>query len=175
MAPHRKVSMPWRELTAGTLAFYFALSFATAVGGSVTAKPRTISGRWRTQPDDRALRRAGFPESTSGAVPGNAAMGFGGAFGKLPLSFEANQGQADFPVRFLARGRGYSLFLTPTEAVLVLRSASPKSKVEGRKAEAGSRQLSVVSSQWQRTTDHGQGAHFFRLPSTSFNRQATIP
>jgi hypothetical protein len=165
--------MPWRELTAGTLAFYFALSFATAVGGSVTAKPRTIAGRWRTQPDDRALRRAGFPESTSGPVPGNAAMGFGGAFGKLPLSFEANQGQADFPVRFLARGRGYSLFLTPTEAVLVLRSASPKSKVEGRKAEAGSRQLSVVSSQWQRTTDHGPRTRGALLSPSIDNLQST--
>ena len=38
-------------------------------------------------------------------------------YGKLPLVFESNQGQADPQVRFLARGRGYSLFLTPAEAV----------------------------------------------------------
>jgi len=37
---------------------------------------------------------------------------------KLPLSFEANQGQADGTVKFLSRGSGYTLFLTPTEAVL---------------------------------------------------------
>src|SRR5271170_6172880 len=42
-------------------------------------------------------------------------------YGKLPLSFEANQGQADPQVRFLSRGQGYSLFLTDTEAVLSLR------------------------------------------------------
>ncbi len=44
------------------------------------------------------------------------------AFGKLPLSFEANQGQVDKQVNFLARGSGYSVFLTPTQAVLTLRA-----------------------------------------------------
>ncbi|MEY2518284.1 MAG: hypothetical protein QOF24_43 [Verrucomicrobiota bacterium] len=42
------------------------------------------------------------------------------AYGKLPLAFEANQGQTDPHVKFLSRGNGYSLFLTPTEAVIVL-------------------------------------------------------
>lgn len=41
-------------------------------------------------------------------------------YGKLPLSFEANLGQTDPSVKFLARGQGYSLFLTSTEAVLSL-------------------------------------------------------
>ncbi|MGH3370962.1 MAG: Calx-beta domain-containing protein, partial [Nocardioidaceae bacterium] len=44
------------------------------------------------------------------------------AYGRLPLRFEANHGQADPGVRFLARGRGYGLFLTSTEAVLALTS-----------------------------------------------------
>ncbi|MBV5272539.1 MAG: hypothetical protein JZU52_02480, partial [Lamprocystis purpurea] len=39
-------------------------------------------------------------------------------YGKLPYTFEANGGQADAAVKFLARGPGYSLFLTPGEAVL---------------------------------------------------------
>ncbi|HEV2381740.1 MAG TPA: SBBP repeat-containing protein [Terriglobia bacterium] len=43
-------------------------------------------------------------------------------YGTLPLSFEANQGQTDSDVRFLAHGPGYSLFLTADEAVLALRS-----------------------------------------------------
>ncbi len=42
-------------------------------------------------------------------------------YGKLPLAFEANQGQAPSDVRFLSRGSGYSLFLTGEEAVLALR------------------------------------------------------
>lgn len=42
------------------------------------------------------------------------------AYGKLPLIFEANQGQVDDHVRFISRGRGSTLFLTSTEAVLML-------------------------------------------------------
>src|SRR5438270_274589 len=41
-------------------------------------------------------------------------------YGRLPLHFEANQGQTHEDVRFLARGAGYSLYLTAGEAVLVL-------------------------------------------------------
>ncbi|MGD0009787.1 MAG: hypothetical protein ABSE93_14735 [Terriglobia bacterium] len=42
-------------------------------------------------------------------------------YGKLPLSFEANTGQADKSVKFLSRGSGYGLYLTGNEAVLTLR------------------------------------------------------
>ncbi|MBA3620109.1 MAG: SBBP repeat-containing protein [Acidothermales bacterium] len=42
------------------------------------------------------------------------------AYGRLPLSFEQNRGQTDPRVRYMARGSGYSLFLTPQEAVLSL-------------------------------------------------------
>src|SRR5437879_4336334 len=50
------------------------------------------------------------------------------AYGKLPLSFEANRGQTDPQVRFLSRGSGYTLFLTPTEAVLTLTKADAHAK-----------------------------------------------
>ena len=36
----------------------------------------------------------------------------------LPLFFEANKGQTDSRIRFMARGKGYTLLLTPTETVL---------------------------------------------------------
>ncbi len=39
-------------------------------------------------------------------------------YGKLPLSFEANDGQVNREVRFLSRGKGYTLFLTSNEIVL---------------------------------------------------------
>ncbi len=42
------------------------------------------------------------------------------SYGELQLQFEANQGQTDEAVRFLSRGSGYSLYLTVSEAVLVL-------------------------------------------------------
>lgn len=54
-------------------------------------------------------------------------------YGQLPLNFEPNRGQTDSQVKFLSRARGYTLFLTGTEAVLRLRASksaveSPKSK-----------------------------------------------
>ncbi|HXM94206.1 MAG TPA: SBBP repeat-containing protein [Candidatus Dormibacteraeota bacterium] len=49
------------------------------------------------------------------------------SYGKLPLSFEANVGQTSSQVKFLSRGQGYTLFLTPSgEAVLALRKSVPK-------------------------------------------------
>lgn len=44
-------------------------------------------------------------------------------FGKLPLTFEANQGQTDWQTRFVARGNGYSALLTAGGMVLSLRPA----------------------------------------------------
>jgi hypothetical protein len=55
------------------------------------------------------------------AVP----AGHAAAASPMPMSFEPNQGQADPAVKFLARGRGYGLFLAPTESVLVLAPATP--------------------------------------------------
>ncbi|MBI4574248.1 MAG: SBBP repeat-containing protein [candidate division NC10 bacterium] len=63
--------------------------------------------------------------SRTGAVRASETAAATGArlpelFGRLPLHFEINQGQTDPQVQFLARGPGYTLFLTPTEAVLRL-------------------------------------------------------
>ena len=47
-------------------------------------------------------------------------------YGKLPLSFEPNLGQSAEQVKFLSRGQGYTLFLTPNEAVFSLRHSETK-------------------------------------------------
>ncbi|HEV8132087.1 MAG TPA: SBBP repeat-containing protein, partial [Acidobacteriota bacterium] len=63
--------------------------------------------------------------STAAAPPAaQAAMRLDENYGKLPLSFELNCGQTDSRVKFLARSRGYDLFLTTTEAVLRMRIAN---------------------------------------------------
>ncbi len=46
------------------------------------------------------------------------------SYAALPLAFEQNQGQTDSEVKYMARGDGYTLFLTPNEAVFSLRSRS---------------------------------------------------
>jgi hypothetical protein len=57
-------------------------------------------------------------------------------FGKLPLSFEENQGQIDNHVKFLSHGPGYDLFLTSTDAVL--RVQKPRaSQTDRSKQPAG--------------------------------------
>jgi hypothetical protein len=46
------------------------------------------------------------------------------SLGALPLAFEANQGQSDPQVKYMARGNGYTLFLTGDEAVFAVQSSS---------------------------------------------------
>jgi len=43
------------------------------------------------------------------------------AYSQLPLYFEANRGQAGASLKFLARGPGYRLYLTSSEATLILQ------------------------------------------------------
>ena len=60
-------------------------------------------------------------------------------YGRVPLSFEANRGQTDGSVNFLAHGAGYTLFLKPAEAALVLsrRKADASTKVRAPKRDGG--------------------------------------
>jgi hypothetical protein len=57
------------------------------------------------------------------------------AYGKLPLSFEPNQGQTDARVKFLSRGPAYTLFLTSDEAVLALQKAEVRSQKPGGRSQ----------------------------------------
>ena len=57
------------------------------------------------------------------AMPEQTSPRFAQTYGKLPLNFEVNRGQADPEVKFLSRGNGYLLLLTSREAVLALRDS----------------------------------------------------
>ena len=74
-------------------------------------------------------------------VPGRLPLG------QLPLRFEPNQGQTDPRVKFLARGAGYGVFLTPDQAVLTL-GAPAKSAVVGMQL-AGANPNAAVSGNAQ--------------------------
>ena len=78
--------------------------------------------------EDR-LCLSSLPAGTS-TTPADAATQarLSAAYGQLPLSFEANQGQTDSRVNFLSRGAGYSLFLTPTKAVLSLKQGDSEQR-----------------------------------------------
>jgi pimeloyl-ACP methyl ester carboxylesterase len=63
-------------------------------------------------------------------------------YGRLTLHFEANRGQTHEDVRFLSRGPGYSVYLTASEAVLVVAPTRGDGKRDRRweKAERGAQE-----------------------------------
>jgi beta-propeller repeat-containing protein len=69
------------------------------------------------------MRRLGLSALVVGYVVG-LPLAAGNTYGKLPLSFEPNQGQTDARVKFLARASGYTLFVTSDEAVFAGRDGS---------------------------------------------------
>jgi hypothetical protein len=85
-------------------------------------------------------------------------------YGKLPLTFEPNQGQSDKPVKFLSRGEGYTLFLTGDEAVLSLRRA-PASLLD-RESAAHLKPLDFKPT--------NQNAAVLRMKLVNANASATI-
>ena len=66
------------------------------------------------------------------------------AYGKLPLSFEANQGQTHPSVQFLAHGQGYTLFLRQGEAVLALQG--PAESADTRAQQTSLLRMALVGS-----------------------------
>lgn len=69
-------------------------------------------------------------------------------FGKVPLHFEANHGQAGDDHAFLSRGNGYRLLISPTESRLVLlkpAATDPANRRNG-KFEAGKGRERVATS-----------------------------
>ncbi len=94
-------------------------------------------------------------------------------FKTQPLYFEPNVGQADERVKFLARGLGYSMFLTGTEAVMVLGQeqsvvriqlvgCSKNPEPEGLKEQEGHSNyfLGNDSSKWRLNVSHFAKAMF---------------
>src|SRR5437867_6462980 len=69
--------------------------------------------------------------SSSSAQISVASLPSAQVFG-LPMQFEKNAGQTDHQVEFLARGPGYTLFLTATQAVFSLKSVTSSAAAEKR-------------------------------------------
>lgn len=71
----------------------------------------------RTQVTGERMASPNISRSTKARVVDN--------YGKLPMRFEANQGQTDSNVKFLVRGLGYRLFLTGNDALVALKKPLP--------------------------------------------------
>jgi uncharacterized repeat protein (TIGR01451 family) len=94
------------------------------------------------------------------------------SFGQLPLSFEANRGQTDPRVRFVARGHGYGLFLTSSSAVI--RLAVPggqqsiddtKRSIEADQVRSGAQETVTIKFKGSNPVDHPIGVD--ELPGKS--------
>jgi hypothetical protein len=68
------------------------------------------------------------------------------SYGRLPISFEANYGQTDAKVDFIARGGGCTMFLTPTEAVMTLSKPAANSSPQHLSPAEGAALGSLLAS-----------------------------
>ena len=90
-------------------------------------------------------------------------------YGALPLAFEQNQGQTDPQVKYLARGHGYTLFLTANDAVFSLQSrpvATGPSAAQSSKSE--------LKNFARRDKDQKDSAAVVRMHLVDSNSQATV-
>ncbi|HEX7173950.1 MAG TPA: SBBP repeat-containing protein, partial [Pyrinomonadaceae bacterium] len=102
-------------------------------GAHVSESARAVSRRETLSRGAEGRGAAARPDALAQVDPATRAR-LTEAYGQLPMRFEANRGQTDAAVKFVARGQGYALFLTPTEAVLSLRQAGGR---EESAADAG--------------------------------------
>ena len=110
--------MSWNRHGKGFVwirAALFVMLLLTLLGSAVLLVPRN-SG-----PASAALKPAWL--NVSGAPPSSSRSPLN-SLAQLPMFFEPNLGQTDARARFLARGEGYSLFLTSASAVLHLQPAA---------------------------------------------------
>ncbi len=110
---------PGGKVHLGTIAI--ACIAASAVAAILATRvPRTLASSQSPRASDPAKQPSSRVIAAANHSPRIS-------YAKLPMSFEPNLGQSDPQVRFLSRGQGYTLFITPSEAVLSMRSPSKNS------------------------------------------------
>jgi FG-GAP-like repeat/Beta-propeller repeat len=74
--------------------------------------------------------------AASAATPPEAKARLRAQYGKLPLSFEENRGQAGSGVKYLSQGRGYAIWVTPGEVSFHSRQAAIRMSFAGAQPTA---------------------------------------
>src|SRR6185369_2828863 len=108
------------KLTPAAHKFAVALLVTLSLTFGLTLLLR--SGGKRVNPQQNAARVDGQPKASESSRAWADEV-----VGRTPMAFEENAGQTDARVKFLSRGQGYSLFLTPDEAVMTLSKPAAKS------------------------------------------------
>lgn len=117
------------------------LGVAGGAGLSPLQRSQGKSLRRKDSTADRAVPKAGSAQKTELGSRENSTTKaeLKEHYAQFPLAFESNVGQTDTRVHYLARGGGYTVFLTSDEAVLRLSDPEPG----GRSARAKSKHSSV--------------------------------
>lgn len=110
---------PRKFAYVGGLVALVALA-AAGILGSATSRPH--SGNFSARPLSSEQSQAALSAKNAARVRQN--------FAALPLAFEANQGQTDPQVKYMARGNGYTVFLTATDTVFALHSGSTPASLQ---------------------------------------------
>lgn len=110
----------------GLVMILLACQLGMPVGPSFTAFSRPPPTPSHSMP---GLQQAGFAPSQNDKATRARAREI---YSIMPIAFEANYGQVDSQVKFLSRGAGYTVFLTSTEAVMMLRSRESEIKSQNQ-------------------------------------------
>jgi hypothetical protein len=120
--PQRKPASSWIFVLTGCVLIALATA-ALHLGFGVRGTGNPL-GAQQAPGASLLLVNASAGNSNLPALSEASRRGVAAGYGLLPLAFEANQGQTDAQVKYLARGAGYTLFLTADGAVLSLASDS---------------------------------------------------
>lgn len=113
-----KPSASKKFMSASWVGICAMVALAAVVGISGSASLRSRHASPSAQPATASAKPAtAFTADQHGRVQAS--------LDKLPLAFEANQGQTDPQVKYMARGNGYTVFLTANETVFAMSSQAP--------------------------------------------------
>jgi uncharacterized repeat protein (TIGR01451 family) len=104
-------------LTNSTIGFFLTLALVAFTGASLSSTHE--ASRPAAQRGSSSIHHSSPRAATNEAARVRASE----AYGKLPLHFEANRGQAAPQVKYISRGNRHALYLTETETVLALHNA----------------------------------------------------
>ena len=123
-----------RDISSVTIALGMIIQFVSpfAVIGQATRRQSVASSSQSAKAANSDASR-----TVSRAAEATSRARMSQTIGQVPLSFEANHGQADAGVKFLSRSGGQTLFLTATEAVFALRNGDFGSRNENKPRNAG--------------------------------------
>jgi hypothetical protein len=153
----------------------WAVIAITAISAAMLVDFSPASSRQNALAAKQALSGLSAAVKRPAGVAGSPANQLVTSYGKLPLSFEVNQGQTNSSVKFLSRGSGYTLFLTGNEAVLGLRKAEAGSHKSGARRAAFGRRYSTFESRNSRFAQDLPGRLLASLESAISGPDSLIP